>query len=382
MLINQKVLGYTLDDNVHIRISGDGRNVGKKIKHVMITFAIMNNKNAIFLPDHHYSLVLYSGIEKYEYLQKALHQLIEELDDIDKNGFIDSIGQKWRITIYFSSDWKFLSICLGINNATANHFCPWCLCSKFDHSKLEKEWKISKKMEIIKVNYQAYPGHKLQPLFPMIPLTHWIPDELHLMLRITDRLWVLMLPETNYQNSKNWSYTSLMGEDKLKVLKNFNLESVLPENRSTIIHQLWNGFDNLYTALQDPTTNPIVFKNQAKSLLTKFLTPSIGDPHRRNYVKGLYTNNDVTPYIHVLVHHMYEFMTIHNNYGVKAFTCNPVEKKNHMQISKYFRKTLKDGRKGRKKAVIEILEHENCLLYYNYNNIPTISKNIRKIKIN
>ncbi|CAH1758337.1 1277_t:CDS:2, partial [Entrophospora sp. SA101] len=66
---------YTLDDNVHIRISGNGRNV-----------------------------VLYSGIEKYEYLQKALHQLIEELDDIDKNGFIDSIGQKWRITIYFSSD--------------------------------------------------------------------------------------------------------------------------------------------------------------------------------------------------------------------------------------------------------------------------------------
>ncbi|CAJ0913498.1 3223_t:CDS:2, partial [Entrophospora sp. SA101] len=64
---------YTLDDNVHIRISGNGRNV-----------------------------VLYSGIEKYEYLQKALHQLIEELDDIDKNGFIDSIGQKWRITIYFS----------------------------------------------------------------------------------------------------------------------------------------------------------------------------------------------------------------------------------------------------------------------------------------
>lgn len=145
MLINQKVLDYTLDDNVHIRISGDGRNVGKKIKHVMITFAIMNNKNAIFLPDHHYSLVLYSGIEKYEYLQKALHRLIEELDDIDKNGFIDSIGQKWRITIYFSSDWKFLSICLGINNATANYFCPWCLCSKFDHSKLEKEWKISKK---------------------------------------------------------------------------------------------------------------------------------------------------------------------------------------------------------------------------------------------
>ena len=53
-----------------------------------------------------------------------------------------------------------------------------------------------------------------------------------------------------------------------------------------------------------------------------------------------------------------------------------------MQISKYFRKTLKDGGKGRKKAVIEILEHENRLLYYNYNQIPTISKNIKTINVN
>ena len=128
-------------------------------------------------------------------------------------------------------------------------------------------------------------------------------------------------------DSKNWNYTSLMGEDKLKVLRNYNLESVLPKNRSTIIRQLWNGLDNLYTTLQDPTTDPIAFKNQAKLWLTKFLTPSTGDPRRKGYVKGLYTNNDVTPYIHVLIHHMYEFMMIHHDYGIKVFTCSPVEKK-------------------------------------------------------
>src|SRR6266511_6359631 len=117
-----------------------------------------------------------------------------------------------------------------------------------------------------------------QPLFSMIPLTHWIPDELHLMLRITDHLWSLMLSETNYQSSdktreqiknemfrigvhfefwqnigsKSWNYTSLMGEDKLKVLKNYNLESILHENRATIIRQLWNDFCDLYTALLNP----------------------------------------------------------------------------------------------------------------------------------
>ncbi|CAH1769088.1 4572_t:CDS:1, partial [Entrophospora sp. SA101] len=51
-----------------------------------------------------------------------------------------------------------------------------------------------------------------------------------------------------------------MGGDKLKVPKNYNLKSVLPENRAIIICQLWDDFDDIYTALQDLTTNPIAFK--------------------------------------------------------------------------------------------------------------------------
>jgi len=168
----------------------------------------------------------------------------------------------------------------------------------------------------------------------------------------------------------------------MKVLKNFNIESVLPKSRSNLIRELWNDFDILYTALTDSKTDPIFLKNKAKLWLNKFLTPSINDPCKKNYIKGLYTNNDVTPYIHVLVHHIHEFMTIHHNFGIKAFTCSPVEKKNHIQISKYFRKTLKDGGKMRGKAVIEILEHENHTLYYNkYNEIPTINKSVKKINI-
>jgi len=155
ILIKNEILDHSLDNKIYIRISGDGRNVGKKIKHVMVTFAILNDINNIFQPDNHYCLVLYSGIEKYEHLKNALNHLMNELEDIDKNGFIDSDGLKWKTILYFSSDWKFLSICLGINHATATHFCPWCLCSKSDHSKY-----ISKEMDIIKSNYQAYAGYK------------------------------------------------------------------------------------------------------------------------------------------------------------------------------------------------------------------------------
>ena len=54
-----------------------------------------------------------------------------------------------------------------------------------------------------------------------------------------------------------------MGGDKLK---NYNLESVLPENRAIIIRQLWNDFDDLYTTLQDPMTDPIMMIMELKHL--------------------------------------------------------------------------------------------------------------------
>ena len=62
----------------------------------------------------------------------------------------------------------------------------------------------------------------------------------------------------------------------MKVLKNFDIESVLPKDRSILIRELWNDFD--------PTTNLDSFKNQAKLWLTKFLTPSTGDPCKKGYM--------------------------------------------------------------------------------------------------
>jgi len=119
---------------------------------------------------------------------------------------------------------------------------------------------MDKKMEKINESLSTYPGHNKKPLFAMIPLDRWVPDELHIMLRIWDRLWSLVLAElresdqfddvcrdeiiremdrigVRFQfwkehNNGDWNYTSLMGEDKLKVLRNFNLERILPLSRA------------------------------------------------------------------------------------------------------------------------------------------------------
>ncbi|GBC03881.1 hypothetical protein RclHR1_05390003 [Rhizophagus clarus] len=277
---------------------------------------------------------------------------------------------------------------------------------------LSKEWTINKNINKLIEKNNYYEGHSRKPLFDMIPLDHWLPDELHVMLRITDRLWSLLIAELVEQNSfndtarkiiidemkkikvnfqfwqdqgsKTWNYTSLMGNDKLKVLQFFDLTKILSRRRAAIVRDLWDKFYELYIKMKDPTTNAEDFKNDAKNWLTLFLTPSEGIPNTREFKKGLYQPDNITPYIHVLVYHISEFMTIHHKWGLKAFSCSGIEKKNHEQVSYFFRKTMKDGggkKKSQSSAIVEILQHENRTLFYNHNNIPLNCQNPKTIHI-
>ncbi|GET66879.1 hypothetical protein GLOIN_2v1778046 [Rhizophagus irregularis DAOM 181602=DAOM 197198] len=246
---------------ISIRISGDGRNVGRKVKHVMITFAILNHKKVLFSLEYHYTLILYPGSKEYNTLDITTRLLREELWQLKNQGL--TIGNvHWKFELYFSSDWKFLITCLGFNSPTSNYFCPWCLIKKNQHSDLDANWTISKNMNNLRNNYTFYSGHHKKPLFDMIEIENYLVDELHVMLRITDRLWILVIHEIiesgffdiareviikemqrigvrfqfwQERDSNKWSYTSLMGQEKLKVLRNFNLETILEPTRAKVI---------------------------------------------------------------------------------------------------------------------------------------------------
>ena len=103
-----------------------------------------------------------------------------------------------------------------------------------------------------------------------------------------------------------------MGNDKLKILKYFNLTTFLYINRAKKIRELWDKFLALYEAIKNPLTNPKKFKVDAQNWINLFLTPSSGKRNTNNFVKGLYNPVDITPYMHVLVYHIAEFMKIHN----------------------------------------------------------------------
>jgi hypothetical protein len=57
-------------------------------------------------------------------------------------------------------------------------FLPVVSNIKYDQGNDSINWKINKKMEDI----HKYPGHNKKPLFYMIPLDKWVPDELHILL--------------------------------------------------------------------------------------------------------------------------------------------------------------------------------------------------------
>ncbi|CAG8823309.1 15870_t:CDS:1, partial [Gigaspora margarita] len=92
-----------VQSTLKIRISGNSRNIGRKVKQVMVTFAILNSKFNLYKPSSHFTLILHSGTEKYETLKVAMSSLIKDLNDI-KNGFIDNNGKKWNIELYFMAD--------------------------------------------------------------------------------------------------------------------------------------------------------------------------------------------------------------------------------------------------------------------------------------
>ncbi|GBB97842.1 hypothetical protein RclHR1_30890002 [Rhizophagus clarus] len=152
---------------IHLQISGDGRNVGRKVKHVMITVTLLDDSMNLFKSDYHYTIVLFPRTENYSTLKVATTALIQELQELKiKNKEL-------------------------FNDITRNI--------------------IIKEMENLKIWFEFWKIH----------------------------------------GTDNWNYTSLMGNDKLCVLQNFNLTKLFDPECAALIKSLWDRFAKLYDLLEE-----------------------------------------------------------------------------------------------------------------------------------
>ncbi|CAG8766214.1 3969_t:CDS:2 [Cetraspora pellucida] len=110
-------------------------------------------------------------------------------------------------------------------------------------------------------------GHLKVSLLSMISLNHYVPDELHIILRIWDCLWELVIQELKSENRFDNYVRAIINVEMQRISVIFN------EERAILINCLWRDFYTLYKLMKDRETDPTFFIVQAKKWLDLFLTP-------------------------------------------------------------------------------------------------------------
>ncbi|RIB28329.1 hypothetical protein C2G38_2239583 [Gigaspora rosea] len=342
-LVNKAVISH--DDVIKLKLGGDGREVGRSTHYVMFTVCILNEENSVLDPIKQHCICLYTGIEKFESLQSAFGVFIDELKQIVNQGFEDNEGNSWKVDLWFSSDWKFMALVLGINGLTSHYFCLYCDCHKNERWNMNKTW----------INSQNIHGKlKDQSLLPFLQSNYCVPDELHLMLRIVDVLFEeLFYKLMNYPNfdfkNKSKSKSKLLQPRSSNISIRDQIENTmasivtnyLPGSRGQTIEKLWRDFFSLYKLMRskdelaDATINK--FEIDARNWVSTFCQPTLKKATGEIIQEGIYQRQDVTPYMHVRL---------------------------------FFGKTTMGGGKTQQSPVKEIQKYENRQIYFLIHNIP------------
>lgn len=347
---------FRQDLEVHVKLSGDGTNIGKRLHVLNFSFTLLEEGSLAYSAEGNHPLAIIKHKENYEGLQDSLADIgneVEQLQDITVD------GQKYHIIYYLGGDWKFLAICTGIDSATSTYACIWCKCAKQDRHDTSKVWSITdptrgartveENLELSKKTRSKF-NVSHAPLFPNIPLMNVVIDNLHLFLRISDVLLTRLIESLQFadaiakakkfsgcfdvenykhlkayedfvaslgipsyhfyvgKSSKLLKVRSLTGTEKLKLFQNIRVANLLP-NISTEEHEriqhLWDELlclNAIFSKRPGDVTEEDIdnFETRSKDWVDKFLE--------------LYHEYEVTPYIHAMYCHVGQFMRIHGSY--------------------------------------------------------------------
>jgi hypothetical protein len=171
------------------------------------------------------------------------------------------------------------------------------------------------------------------------------------------------------------SGTSLMGDDRLNVLVNFDVSLFLERRRAEEVKKLWHTFHEIYIEMrgtQIPTDETIEsFQTKLIKWLELFRKTGTGVLNSNEHQeRGLYSSEEITPYMHALVNHVPEMMKLLRAKGLRLrhLSCEPVENKNWKHIRYFFSGSRKGGggvKDGEGSCVLQdMMEVENRRLYY------------------
>ena len=355
--------GMPLLDTLKIKISGDSAKVSRISNFIVISYAHLDTLNTLSHLNQRVLAVLKCE-ENYENLDKSCVPIFAEINDLDKDGI--TLGdKKIKVEIFVGGDMKFLQILLGLSSSIATYACPWCKVAKDDRGNMsfpidhyhtiELRRSISDIKSLAASSSKQKYGVKHAPLLN-IEVDHFVPDELHLLMRIMDILLRNLMDDALSKDQfakirggptdnvsllvkaiqgcgvtfRTWStksgdleWTSLSGNDFKKVLINLPDKLIFCVHEDTVdsVRQLWKQFSAIHAKItkQVPSDSPDEVFIKVKDFITNFL--AIGQKGREGYHP-----KNITPYMHCLVYHVPTFLKMYGS--LFPFSGQGVEKTN------------------------------------------------------
>jgi len=322
-----------------------------------------------------------------------LNEIIQQLKRIRS---IQIEGTEYFIDWTLGGDLKWLAMINGINAANSNHPCIWCLWNQnteFNENEQNKNWPISRTYNeaiqaIISNNNLGYLN---VPLLNFINFDKNIIDTLHLLLRVTDKLFEKLLSFLEYlDNNQSLNFQIrprlrrlnevLLNECKittpLYLAKSGNVK-LRSMNQDERIKFLKFGIKNIYPEMipqdENETDNNKIkmgyFAIAFKKFYTIFIYIKQDFSHQQfdflwfNEQKKVFLEayllinetNKITPYIHALFYHIPEFIQKYKN--LSLFQTQSLEKLNDIRKIHYFR----NSNKKKEEFVEQLLEKANRL---------------------
>ena len=327
-----------------------------------------------------------NGPEKYETLKTSISPFFDEVNQLINKGTLFIDGENVELEFFLGGDMKFLLMILGLSSATADYACLWCKIHKDDR------WDTSKPMNCYNEEPMRHTLEEIKRLCgskdnvgcihdPLlnIPITHVIPDELHLLLRITDKLLQNVIDEAlerdagevfekprgqpkgiflnrlvktinglgisfsiwNKRNadgseSQVKEFTSLLGTQKKKLLNELpsKLNDFLYPDTCATVKKIWDNFGSLYNKISDFNLTAAAANDlfdEAKAWIDLFCS--------LRGVRSGYTRPRITSHMHFIAYHLPFLAQKHG--CLKKFTGQGVEKNNDDAKRIFFQKSNK-----------------------------------------
>uniref|UniRef100_A0A7M5V8K2 Uncharacterized protein n=2 Tax=Clytia hemisphaerica TaxID=252671 RepID=A0A7M5V8K2_9CNID len=364
------------EKKIMLKVSGDGTKLTRKSNLVVLSYSIIEESGSFYneLSSGNNAIGVGMASESYECVKECFKDIISEVDEIAKNPKILVGGKELDVELLIGGDYKFLLMILGMKQATSDNACIYCDITR----EKRQDPTFSGKKRTMNANWSKQRGCKEEPILKDVPIEHYCVDELHLLLRVTDRLEdgmfhsIFDLDEKNgneemrskliaamkkigislkfWTNKKNkWEWTSLMGNDKKRMLAKLpdHFEEFLPDNQVGPTRQLWKAFEELYTTMNKPElTDAEIDDFESKAIAWVYKLKKMNGC-------GYDWSFPVTPYIHIMVKHIPDILRKYKT--LRIFSGQGVEKKND-EFRKFFHSKI-----NRRDACVDLLGVEKRL---------------------